>query len=164
MVTLYLTWSPWHYTGQNYGIGLMFLRRGGIDIPPDLKRWIYASFLLAFLMTAVVMHASPDASYSPADFDATRVLFVPLGIPKPVATGLLAPQGFQQPEQLLLDVALQPLRPFTGLVLALVGDEARDALEVRGHLGHELAGDHRAFFLDGGGDLVRARGERDLLA
>jgi len=27
--TLYLTWSPWHYSGQNYGLFMMFARRGG---------------------------------------------------------------------------------------------------------------------------------------
>jgi len=93
MVTIYLSWSPWHYTGQNYGIALMFLRRAGVDVTPPLKRWIYTSFLLGFLMTLTVMHASPDAAYSPADFDATRVLFVPLGIPKPAASALLAVLG-----------------------------------------------------------------------
>jgi hypothetical protein len=25
--TLYLTWSPWHYSGQNYGLFMMFARR-----------------------------------------------------------------------------------------------------------------------------------------
>ena len=25
MFTLYFTWSPWHYTGQNYGLAVMFL-------------------------------------------------------------------------------------------------------------------------------------------
>ena len=28
-VTLYLSWSPWHYTGQNYGLAVMFLRIRG---------------------------------------------------------------------------------------------------------------------------------------
>jgi len=27
LLSLYLTWSPWHYTGQNYGVALLFLRR-----------------------------------------------------------------------------------------------------------------------------------------
>ena len=27
--TIYLTWSPWHYSGQNYGLFMMFARRGG---------------------------------------------------------------------------------------------------------------------------------------
>jgi len=27
--TLYILWSPWHYTGQNYGLLMMFARRSG---------------------------------------------------------------------------------------------------------------------------------------
>ena len=30
LVTVYLTWSGWHYSGQNYGIASMFLRRRGL--------------------------------------------------------------------------------------------------------------------------------------
>ena len=29
LFTLYVTWSPWHYSGQNYGILMMFARRAG---------------------------------------------------------------------------------------------------------------------------------------
>ena len=29
--TLYIFWSPWHYTGQNFGLLMMFVRRGGAD-------------------------------------------------------------------------------------------------------------------------------------
>ena len=29
--TLYICWSPWHYTGQNYGLMMMFARRAGAD-------------------------------------------------------------------------------------------------------------------------------------
>src|SRR5262249_18042193 len=47
LLSLYLTWSPWHYTGQNYGVTLLFLRRRGVEITPTTKRWIYASFLLS---------------------------------------------------------------------------------------------------------------------
>ena len=28
--TLYVTWSPWHYTGQNFGLTMMFARRNGV--------------------------------------------------------------------------------------------------------------------------------------
>ena len=34
--TIYLTWSPWHYSGQNYGLFMMFARRAGAD--PDKSR------------------------------------------------------------------------------------------------------------------------------
>ena len=35
LVTLYLLWSPWHYSGQNYGLMMMFLGRRGISTPAD---------------------------------------------------------------------------------------------------------------------------------
>lgn len=28
--TLYICWSPWHYTGQNFGILMLFARRGAV--------------------------------------------------------------------------------------------------------------------------------------
>src|SRR5215472_13640783 len=27
LFTIYITWSPWHYAGQNYGLMMMFARR-----------------------------------------------------------------------------------------------------------------------------------------
>src|ERR1700686_835490 len=29
--TIYITWSPWHYSGQNYGLFMMFARRASAD-------------------------------------------------------------------------------------------------------------------------------------
>jgi len=29
LLTFYLTWSPWHYSGQNFGISMMLARRAG---------------------------------------------------------------------------------------------------------------------------------------
>ena len=31
LFTAYVMWSPWHYSGQNYGLLMMFVRRGGLD-------------------------------------------------------------------------------------------------------------------------------------
>lgn len=81
LVTLYLTWSPWHYTGQNYGIAVMMLRRNGVAFTATDKRWIYASFVLSYVMVFLILHggsASPDA---PADYQARGIGFQPLGIP-----------------------------------------------------------------------------------
>jgi len=94
MVTLYLTWSPWHYTGQNYGLAVMFLRRGGVALDPDLKRWLYLSFLLSFGLVFVGMHtADTSAQDLPAGYASLGVGFVALGIPqavaKPLGIGLL---------------------------------------------------------------------------
>ena len=56
LVTLYLTWSPWHYSGQNYGLTVMFLRRRGIELDSTTRRLLYASFILSFGVTLVVNH------------------------------------------------------------------------------------------------------------
>ena len=32
--TLYVCWSPWHYTGQNFGLLMMFARRAGLSLRP----------------------------------------------------------------------------------------------------------------------------------
>lgn len=88
MITLYLSWSPWHYTGQNYGIAVLFLRRNGVEISPTDKRWFYASFLLSFALVLIVMH-SPGGD--PGDSYAQKVLrFQPIGLPVEL-TSILVP-------------------------------------------------------------------------
>ncbi len=91
LLTVYLTWSPWHYTGQNYGLALMFLGRRGISIPAATKRWIYASFVLSYGLAFLVMHeafagaADNSVSYLPSySGQGARVAFYPLGIPEAV--------------------------------------------------------------------------------
>ena len=90
-VTLYLTWSPWHYTGQNYGLSVMFLRRGGVALEPGLKRWIYASFLLSYALVFLLLHtADATANDLPSGYGEVSARFHPLGIPS-VVTAVLAP-------------------------------------------------------------------------
>ena len=50
LFTIYLTWSPWHYTGQNYGVALMFLSRQGVKVSQPTKRLLYASFVLTYVI------------------------------------------------------------------------------------------------------------------
>jgi len=92
LVTLYFTWSPWHFAGQNYGIGLMFLRRRGIDVPPAAKRWLQASFFLSFLLTILVFHTHDSQSAFAADFATTTRGYdiLRIGIPSAM-TLVLAP-------------------------------------------------------------------------
>jgi tetratricopeptide (TPR) repeat protein len=93
LFTLYLTWSPWHYTGQNYGISLMFLRRLGIDVDPRLKRWIHASFVLSFALAAVIMHGAKGADAAvPGAYlsvQAQVAMFRSLGIPAALTAWLV---------------------------------------------------------------------------
>jgi tetratricopeptide (TPR) repeat protein len=82
ILTLFLTWSPWHYTGQNYGIAVMFLRRRGIPLPPPAKRWLYATFILSYALTVLVMHhGGAGTSYSATPYDFAGYRFLSLAIP-----------------------------------------------------------------------------------
>jgi tetratricopeptide (TPR) repeat protein len=82
VLTIYLTWSPWHYTGQNYGIALLFLRRRGVRVTPLAKRLIHSSFVLSFLLTAAAIHgAHVGSSYAPVSYESTQYQLIPLRIP-----------------------------------------------------------------------------------
>jgi tetratricopeptide (TPR) repeat protein len=48
--TLYICWSPWHYSGQNYGLLMMFARRTGAEATPGERRSIRAAFVASYLM------------------------------------------------------------------------------------------------------------------
>jgi tetratricopeptide (TPR) repeat protein len=73
LVIAYLFLGPYHYTGQNYGIALMYARRGGIDVHGVDKRLLYGAgvaFMLSYLLLITVR---------------------PLDIPIPGLTGLHLP-------------------------------------------------------------------------
>jgi len=74
LFTIYLTWSPWHYTAQNYGVALMFLGRRGIEVDPRMKRLLRLSLLLSFWISLLYMNG--PSSYSPF-----RVQFLSLDLP-----------------------------------------------------------------------------------
>jgi hypothetical protein len=42
--TLYIFWSPWHYSGQNYGLLMMFVRRGGATVTNIERRMHRVAF------------------------------------------------------------------------------------------------------------------------
>jgi hypothetical protein len=91
LATVYLTWSPWHYTGQNYGIGVMFLRRRGIEPTRLERRLVYASFLLSYALVFLVMHAPRgEATDLGVEVAGGAVRFLPLGVPDAVAHPALA--------------------------------------------------------------------------
>ncbi|HXV36846.1 MAG TPA: hypothetical protein VEC18_06845 [Myxococcota bacterium] len=90
MLTLYLSWSPWHYSGQNYGIAAMFLGRRGVPISKLAKRCLHATFQLSWAMVLLAIHSAvPSASYAPVELAASDYVFIPLGIPTAVAAPLL---------------------------------------------------------------------------
>jgi len=61
MITIYMSWSPWHYSSQNYGVASMFLRRRGVPVTRLGKRLLHASFQLSWLLVLLAIHAAPRA-------------------------------------------------------------------------------------------------------
>jgi len=61
--TLYICWSPWHYTGQNFGLLMMFARRSGLAPSSRERNAIHLSFIASFLLLMLSFHtgASGDA-------------------------------------------------------------------------------------------------------
>jgi hypothetical protein len=85
LLTVYLTWSPWHYTGQNYGIAAMFLRRRGVQISKVERRWLYSTFVLSWILVLLVAHESTgsaaDIMIPYASVTGPDIYFIPFGIP-----------------------------------------------------------------------------------
>ena len=69
--TVYLTWSPWHYSGQNYGLFMMFARRAGANPDKNTRGALYGAFIVSYLVLFLSFHTG--ASSDP--------LFRSLGIP-----------------------------------------------------------------------------------
>jgi tetratricopeptide (TPR) repeat protein len=60
LFTLYITWSPWHYAGQNYGLMMMFVRRGKVAPSPAARHALYGAFIASYLMLFLSFHARPS--------------------------------------------------------------------------------------------------------
>ncbi len=90
--TIYLTWSPWHYSGQNYGLFMMFARRAGADPDKKTRGALYGAFIASYLVLFLSFHT--DSSTDP--------LFLSLRIPSVVS----------RPEQIVLIAAFIVLSIF----------------------------------------------------
>ncbi|HZU44234.1 MAG TPA: hypothetical protein VE994_16275 [Terriglobales bacterium] len=73
--TLYLIWSPWHYSGQNYGLFMMFARRAGAKPSTGQRQALYAAFILSYLMFFVSLYSGPS----------NDPLFISLALPEHMA-------------------------------------------------------------------------------
>jgi tetratricopeptide (TPR) repeat protein len=60
--TLYICWSPWHYTGQNFGLLMMFGRRAGLSPTEAERQALHLAFIASYLMLLFSFHTgkSPD--------------------------------------------------------------------------------------------------------
>src|SRR5690554_2974156 len=81
IVTLYVAWSPWHYSGQNYGVAMTFLRRRGVPVSPWAKRLVHASFVSSYLLTLLALFGPARQGYAPASYQGTVYQLLPIGLP-----------------------------------------------------------------------------------
>jgi len=54
--TLYICWSPWHYTGQNFGLLMMFARRAGLSPTTGERRALRLSFVASYVLLMLSFH------------------------------------------------------------------------------------------------------------
>lgn len=74
--TLYLTASPWHYSGQNYGLFMMFARRAGAQPATLERRALYAAFLISYAVLLLSLHTGSSGD----------PLFISLNIPQTISS------------------------------------------------------------------------------
>jgi tetratricopeptide (TPR) repeat protein len=58
--TLYICWSPWHYTGQNFGLLMMFARRAGVSPTEAERRALRLAFTASFILLMLSFHTGPS--------------------------------------------------------------------------------------------------------
>jgi tetratricopeptide (TPR) repeat protein len=80
IVTLYLTWSPWHYTGQNFGLAILWARRNGAAPTRTERNVLYGAFLASYLMWFLWLQST----------DSTDANLLTLGISGAVTSPLRA--------------------------------------------------------------------------
>ncbi len=61
LFTAYVMWSPWHYSGQNYGLLMMFVRRGGLTARPEQARRLKVAFAASYVMLLAAFNEGPSA-------------------------------------------------------------------------------------------------------
>ena len=75
--TLYICWSPWHYSGQNFGLLMMFSRRAGLAPERRERHALYAAFIASYVLLMLNFHTGPS----------TDDMILSLGIPARWALG-----------------------------------------------------------------------------
>jgi len=95
LVTIYLTWSPWHYMGQNFGLMMMFIHRNELKVDRKSRHALWMAFVASYILMFLRIHTAPSTDpfmislgLSPSILDALRIPltvvffagFVPLAI------------------------------------------------------------------------------------
>jgi tetratricopeptide (TPR) repeat protein len=62
LMTIYLTWSPWHYMGQNFGLMMMFAHRNELKVSRIDRHALWIAFVASYVLIFLRVHtvASTD--------------------------------------------------------------------------------------------------------
>ena len=94
--TLYIYWSPWHYSGQNYGLLMMFAKRSGAEITPPERKWLRGAFIASYgmLLGSFVTGGSSDPLI--LTLGLPEKLTLPLRLGLGIAFALCTAMGFRR--------------------------------------------------------------------
>jgi tetratricopeptide (TPR) repeat protein len=94
--TLYIFWSPWHYSGQNYGLLMMFTKRSGAVVTTTERKWLRGAFIASYcmLLASFVTGGSNDPLILSPNLPGKFTL--PLRLALGVAFALFTYVGFQR--------------------------------------------------------------------
>lgn len=94
--TLYICWSPWHYTGQNYGLMMMFVRRGGATVSVGERRWLRAAFIASYVMLLASFETGGSTDTLILSLGLPANVTLPIRIASAAAFAICAFLGFRR--------------------------------------------------------------------
>lgn len=59
--TLYVVWSPWHYSAQNFGLAMLFARRADAAPTAGERRVLRGAFVASYLVWLLTVQSQPSA-------------------------------------------------------------------------------------------------------
>src|SRR4029077_14029507 len=60
LVTIYLTWSPFHYMGQNSGLMMMFVHRNELKVNRRDRNALWIAFVASYVLIFLRVHTNPS--------------------------------------------------------------------------------------------------------
>ena len=60
LMTIYLTWSPWHYMGQNFGLMMMFVHRNELKVNRRDRNVLWIAFVASYILIFLRVHTNPS--------------------------------------------------------------------------------------------------------
>jgi tetratricopeptide (TPR) repeat protein len=80
LFTLYVVWSPWHYSGQNFGLLLLFARRRGVSLTGSERRVLSFAFVASYLAWLLTVQTTPSSDPYVRSLDVPAAVADPIGL------------------------------------------------------------------------------------